>query len=228
MKYMQKTIVLSLGGSIIVPQEIDTAFLKKFISLIRSFVKKGYRFAIICGGGSVARNYQQAAKDIGESTNETLDWIGIEATKLNAFFLMKLFDRDAEEAIIYDPTRPLSFKKPIMIASGWKPGWSTDYDAILIAKQLKVGIVINMSNAKQVYTADPRKVNDAKPLSALSWKNYRKISGEKWVAGMNIPFDPIAAKEAEKSGIMVHIIGKDLSNFSKLLMGKKAKGTVIS
>ncbi len=225
---MDKPIVLSLGGSLIVPKEIDTSFLSSFVALIRKYTSKGFRFAIICGGGSTARHYQKAAEKIGKLRNEDLDWIGIEATKLNAYFLHKLFGKDALGLIVHDPSRPFDFAKNIVIASGWKPGRSTDYDAILIAKQLNAGMVVNMSNAEQVYSSDPKKNRNAKPIPFLSWKEYRKMVGNRWTAGMNLPFDPIAAKEAEGLGITVHIIGKNLSNFENLLNGKKAKGTVIS
>jgi uridylate kinase len=52
--------------------------------------------------------------------------------------------------------------------------------------------------------------------------------GDKWAPGMNTPFDPIAAKVAEKFNVNVHIIGKDLGNFENLLLGKKWVGTIIS
>ncbi len=225
---MVKTIVLSLGGSLIVPQEVDAVFLKQFVSLIKRYASKGYKFAIVCGGGSIARNYQQAASQVARLDNESLDWIGIEATKLNAFLLKQLFGPQAHDAIIYDPSKKISFKnKRVLIASGWKPGWSTDYDAILIAKQLKVDTVVNMSNVDYVYSSDPRKNKHAQPIAALSWKSYRKLSGSTWKAGMNLPFDPIAARAAEKGGIAVYIMGSDLANLERFLKGTQPKGTVI-
>ena len=51
-----KTIVISLGGSIVVPEEIDIKFLTEFKNMIERLIKKGYRFIIICGGGSIARD----------------------------------------------------------------------------------------------------------------------------------------------------------------------------
>jgi len=114
---MEKPIVLSLGGSLIAPKDIDARFLRQFIALVRAYAKRGCRFAIICGGGMTARKYQQAAKKIARLDNEALDWVGIEATRLNAFLLMKLFRGDAEEAIIYDPSRPFRFKKGITTPS---------------------------------------------------------------------------------------------------------------
>ena len=225
---MTKTIVISLGGSLIVPDDVDAIFLKQFLAMIHKFVKKGYKFALICGGGSIARRYMKAASSITKMDNETLDWIGIEATKMNAFFLKKLFGKHAHDTLIYDPTKKISFgNKHILIASGWKPGWSTDYDAVLIAKQLKIDTVVNMSNVDYVYSTDPKKNPHARPVAALSWKAYRKMSGNSWKAGMNLPFDPIAAKEAERAKIAVYIVGKDIANMQKLLEGRQPKGTVI-
>ncbi len=225
---MAKTIVLSLGGSLIVPDDVDHSFLRQFVSLIKRYVTKGCKFAIVCGGGSIARKYMQAALKVTKLDNEALDWIGIEATKMNAFLLKQLFGSHAHDAIIYDPNKKISFKnKHILIASGWKPGWSTDYDAVLIAKQLKVDTVVNMSNVDYVYSSDPRKNKHAQPIAALSWKSYRKMAGNRWKAGMNLPFDPIAAKAAEKGKIAAYIMGKNLANFENFLKGKQPKGTVI-
>jgi uridylate kinase len=225
---MPKTIVLSLGGSLIVPNDVDHMFLRQFVSLIRRYTKKGYKFAIICGGGSIARKYQQAALKVAKLDNDALDWIGIEATKMNAFLLRQLFGNHAHDAIIYDPSRKIAFGgKHVLIASGWKPGWSTDYDAILIAKQLKIDTVVNMSNIDYVYSSDPRKNRHANPIAALCWRHYRRMFSSTWKAGMNLPFDPIAAKAAEKGKIAVYIMGKNLSNFENFLKGKQPKGTVI-
>ena len=117
--------------------------------------------------------------------------------------------------------------KKVLIASGWIPGWSTDYDAVLLAKNFGVNEVINMSNVDYVYDKDPRKFKDAKKIERIRWTNYLKMTGTKWKAGMNVPFDPIAAKEARKSGISVSLIGKDLNNLKSLLDGKKFRGTLI-
>lgn len=224
---MEKTIVMSLGGSVIVPDSIDIGFLKDFKKTIEKYVGKGYKFAIYCGGGKIARDYQKAASGIAKLSNRELDWIGIHATVLNAEFVRSLFGNLAEELIARDPTQKIIFNKKALIAAGWKPGWSTDYDVVLLAKNLGAEMVINMSNVDYIYDKDPTKHKDAKKIEKISWKDYRKISGDKWEAGLNVPFDPIAAKEAEKSKIKVTIIGKNLENFEKVLDGKEFKGTLI-
>ncbi len=71
-----RKIVISLGGSLIVPDEIDSAFLKKFKEIILEHDEK---FVIICGGGSIARKYQKALTEINGDNQEAQDWIGISA-----------------------------------------------------------------------------------------------------------------------------------------------------
>lgn len=223
---MPKTIVLSLGGSLIFPEDLDKKFLADFKKVIEKYLKKNYRFVIICGGGKLARTFQEVASKGRRLGNGELDWLGIYATKINAHLVKSLFGNNAENFIASDPTKKAHFRK-VLVASGWKPGWSTDYDAVLFAKNFGSKEVINMSNVEYVYDRDPKKYPVAKKIEKMRWKDFRKLSGNKWKAGMNIPFDPIAAKEAQKSGIKVFIIGKDLNNLKNLLDGKKFKGTVI-
>jgi len=221
-----KTIIMSLGGSVIVPDNIDVGFLRNFKKTVEKFTNN-YKFVIYCGGGRTARNNQNAASKIVKLNNDDLDWLGIHATRLNAQMIKTLFGKLAEDIIVNDPTEKIKFKNKILVAAGWKPGWSTDYDTVLLAKNLKINTIINMSNINYVYTKDPKKFSDAKKIKNISWKDYRKISGNKWKAGLSKPFDPIAAKEAQKSGIKVIVIGKNLNNFKKILENKKFEGTII-
>ena len=224
---MEKTVVISLGGSVIVPDMIDVNFLKVFREVIAKYIKNGFRFVIYCGGGKTARDYQNAASEIVHLGNEDLDWLGIHTTRLNAHLLKTLFGDVAENKIVKDPTKKIKFTKKVLIATGWKPGWSTDYDAVLLAKNLKLKSVINMSNIDYIFEKDPRKFPDAKMIKKISWEDYRKISGDEWQAGLSMPFDPIAAKEAQKLRLKVFIIGNDLVNFQNLLDNREFEGTVI-
>ena len=224
---MPKIIVLSLGGSLICPSNFDFDFLKKFKQFIEKYIKKNHKFVIVCGGGKLARTFQETASKSSKLSNEDLDWLGIHATKINAYLVKSIFGNYAEDFIISNPTQKLNIKKNIIIASGWKPGWSTDYDAVLLAKNLDVKEIVNMSNIDYVYDKDPKKNKDAKKIEKITWQNYSKLINKKWKAGMNAPFDPIAAKEAKKSGIKVSIIGRDLKNLESILNGRKFKGTVI-
>jgi uridylate kinase len=223
-----KIIIISVGGSLIVPEDIDYKWLKKFKMIIEKYVAKKFKFIIITGGGKTARKYQNAAKEVSELTSDDLDWIGIHSTRLNAHLFRTIFRKIAHPKIIKDPTKKIEFKEKVLIASGWKPGFSTDYDAILLSKQFKIKKLINLTNIDYVYDKDPKNFKDAKIIKEIDWKSFRKIVGNKWSPGLNAPFDPIAAKESESIGMEVIIMnGKNLENLQKYLNKKEFIGTVI-
>lgn len=227
-KRKKEIVVISLGGSLMVPDHIDTDFLKSFRALILSYVKKGVRFVLICGGGKTARMYQDAASNVGNLRRDEVDWIGIHTTRLNAQLLHAIFITWVHPFIISNPTKPFRFTKNILIAAGWEPGCSTDYDAVLLAKAVGAKKLANLSNIDCVYNKDPRVSTDAHALPELSWKEYRKLIPEKWSPGLNAPFDPIASKLAESFGMEVAILnGKDVHTVRSYLDGKKCKGTII-
>jgi len=225
---MARTVMISLGGSIIVPDEIDAEFLKGFKKVIMDFVEKGNKAIIVCGGGKTCRRYQDAAAKVSNLRNEDLDWIGIHTTRLNAQLVKTLFLGIVNEKIIHNPNKKIEFKKKVLIASGWKPGWSTDYDAVRLAHNFNVKTLINISDVPYIYDKEPKNNHDARPIKDISWKNFRKMVGDKWDPGLNVPFGPIAAKEAEKLKIKVIIIGTDLENLKNLLEGEEFNGTIIN
>lgn len=225
---MGEIIVISLGGSIMVPGEINVGFLKGFRRLILDYIGQGKRFIIISGGGKTARKYMKAANDVGGLTREDLDWIGIHATRLNAHLLRTIFRDHSRQNIVKDPTEKIDFRENVLIAAGWKPGFSTDYDAVLLAKQFGVRTLINLSDIDYVCDKDPAKHKDAKPVKNMKWEDFRKMVGNEWDPGLNLPFDPVASKEAEKLGLRVVIMnGKNVKNLDSFLSGKGFRGTVI-
>lgn len=225
----KKLFVVSLGGSLINPGTVDTEFLKKFKSLILSRVKKGERFILITGGGKLAREYLAALSSTSKPTSDQLDWMGIFTTRLNAQLVRLMFGKLTNKQVIEDPNIKVNFKEKILVAGGWMPGRSTDDDAVRLAKAYGAGTVINLSNIDYVYTKDPRKFKDAEKIESISWKDFRKIVGNKWDPGKNLPFDPTAARLADSLNLKVIIAnGKNLSNLNNIFEGKKFIGTKIS
>jgi len=226
---MKKQIyIISLGGSLINPGEVDIDFINKFHKLILELLKQNKKFILITGGGALARKYQFALKEIGEHASDKIDWMGIYATRLNAQLTRLMFGKQANKNVIEDPNIKVTFKENILIAGGWMPGRSTDDDAVRLAKVYGATSVINLSNIDYVYTKDPRKFKDAKKIENISWKDFRKIIGDKWDPGKNVPFDPTAAKLAEKLKLKVVIAnGKNLSNLKNIISGKNFQGTTI-
>ncbi|TSC65976.1 MAG: uridylate kinase [Candidatus Doudnabacteria bacterium Gr01-1014_77] len=228
MKMAKKTFVLSLGGSVFVPDSIDIGFLKKFKVFIEQQIKKGHRFIVVAGGGATARKYRDAgAAVVHKMPIEDLDWLGIHATRLNAQLLRTIFRGTTYQKVIKDPTKKHNIKADLIIGAGYRPGNSTDYCAVLIAKNYGAKTVINLSNIDYVYTKDP-KLAGAKKIEKISWTEFRKIVGNKWDPGLHAPFDPIASKHAQENKLRVVVMnGKNFKNLENLLSGKKFKGTVI-
>lgn len=227
----KKTIIISLGGSLIVPNEIDWKFVKRFKAVIEEEIAKGYRFIIITGGGKTARKYIEAGAKVDGIDAEDKDWLGIHATRMNAHFIRTIFKKYAHPTINKNPYDLESFlkaKEPILVAAGYRPGNSTDYIAVLLAKQFGARKIANLSNIDYVCDKDPRKFKDAKKIKETSWSEFRKLIGDKWDPGANVPFDPVASKMAAKEGIEVAILnGNKMGNFKKYLDGEKFSGTTI-
>jgi uridylate kinase len=224
----KKTIVVSLGGSLIVPDGIAVDFLKDFISLIKVYIEKDFRFVLIAGGGKICRVYNKAVSEITSPSKEDLDWIGIATTKLNAELLRVSFGGLAYEKVITNPNEIPNTDKSIMIGSGWEPGCSSDNDAIIMAKNMNAKKVVNLSNIDFVYDSDPKINPNAQPIKEISWEDFREILPKEWNPGLNSPFDPIAAKHAQDLEIEVVIMnGKNIENLKNYLDGKEFVGTII-
>lgn len=228
------TKILSVGGSIVAPDYPDTEFITQFVSMITEFLSEhsGDRLILVIGGGGPARIYQKAFRDIAQTTeqNETdaADWLGIMATRLNAQLIKASFGKLCTDAVVTNPTATTEFSGRILVAAGWKPGFSTDNDAVLLAEQFNADTVVNLSNIEKVYTDDPRTNPDAQPLDTISWGDFRKMVGDEWIPGKNCPFDPIASKKAEALKLKVICAGgKNIANTKAILEGKNYVGTTI-
>ena len=219
-------IIISLGGSLIFPDALNLTYIKKFRKLILKHSNKFSTIGIIVGGGRLARKYQEAAKPF-KLNDYDLDMIGIMATRVNAELIRTIFANKAHKEVINNPSKKIKTNKKIIIGAGYKPGFSTDRDAVLLAKNLGCKRVVNLTNVDYVYDKDPRKYK-AEPLKELTWKEFIKIFGTKWTPGKNTPFDPIAAKDAKKYKIEVIVLnGHKLKNLENYLKGKNFNGTII-
>lgn len=223
----KETFIISLGGSLVAPDRVDLAFLNNFKKVILNNLN-GRRFCIYVGGGKIARVYQQALAEFG-ATNEDKDWAGIGVTRINAQIVKQVFNDLACPKVITDPTKKLNTKYDILVGGGWKPGRSTDYGSVLLAKGAKAKTVINLTNIDYVYDKDPSKFPDAKKIEEMRWSDFRKIVGSKWSPGLSSPFDPVASQVAEKLKLKVVIInGKNLERLEDFLNNKPFIGTIIN
>ena len=224
--------VISLGGSIVAPDGVDEQFLKDFVELMRGFIESDEkrRFIIVVGGGGPARSWQKVYRSISATSvkDEEADWIGIMATRLNAQLIKAVMGEWCTQEVVTDPTQVEPLFGRVLVAAGWKPGFSTDYDAVLLAERFQTPMVINLSNIEKVFTADPKKDPNAKALDKISWTDFKALVGDEWVPGINVPFDPVASRHAAKLGLkIVCAAGKNLENLKKILAGEEFVGTTI-
>ena len=223
---LKETIIISLGGSLVAPNEIDLDFLKSFKHALQKYLPQK-RFFILVGGGKICRVYQKALLEFGAKESDR-DWMGINITRLNAEVVKQVFAGDSYSKIITDPNEKIKTSKNIIVGAGWKPGWSTDYDAVLIAKNNKIKAIVNLTNVDYVYDKNPSQHPDARPLKEIDWKSLERIVGDKWSPGLNAPFDPRATKLAASLKLKVIMInGKNLERLEDFLNNKPFIGTTI-
>jgi uridylate kinase len=239
---MASVQVISLGGSIIAPDKVDVAFLRSFRKAVLEYLEQDAerRLILVCGGGGPAREYQGAYRavlsesgggggtDGAEADSEAQDWLGVAATRLNAELVRFLFQPYCPQPVVQDPTSISVFPGRVLVAGGWKPGFSSDYDAVLLARRFQADTLVNLSDVARIYSADPKTDPSARPLDRLRWAELQAMVGTSWEPGRKVPFDPIATAEAERAGLRVIVAaGRNIENFKKILAGKDFEGTVV-
>ena len=228
---MQKrVVVLSLGGSLIVPDKIDVSYLKKFRGVIKKNSKR-HKFIIVCGGGSVARKYIYALREIG--INETLQSMsGISATRTNARFMSYFFNQNPWKGIPQKMGEIRGYLKSQDIvfcgALEYKPHQTSDSTSAQIAEHFKA-VFVNLTDVSGLYTKNPKKFKDAKFIPEISWKNFNALANKmKYQPGQHFVLDQTAAKIIMQKRIITYIIGKDARQLDNLLNNRRFIGTKIS
>jgi len=226
----KKVVVISLGGSLIVPEQIDINFLEKFKKIINKHKNK-YDFVIVTGGGSIARKYIKALKLAGKSEH-LQSMAGIAVTRLNARFLTYIFGKDANEGVPHDmhQVKNLLIKNnPVFCgALRYAKHETSDGTSAKLARFFNTSF-INLTLVPGLYTSNPLENKDAKFIPKISWQKFNKrASKSRFKPGQHFVLDQSAARIILKHRIRTYILGKSLKNLDNLLSGKKFKGTIIS
>ena len=230
---MQKeVIVISLGGSLIIPNEVDIKFLKKFKEVIKKN-SKVYKFVIVCGGGSTARKYINALREF-KISNKLQSYAGISATRMNARFLTYFFGKDSNDSkgIPHDmkEVKSLLLKNDIVFCGAlrYAPNQTSDSTSARLANYLNCKF-INLTNVQGLYTSNPRKNKNAKFIPYISWNDFNKIASKiAFKPGQHFVLDQTAAKIIKKNKVPTYILGSDLQQLDNLLNKKSFIGTSIN
>ena len=225
----KRLIVLSLGGSLIIPNDVDSVYLNNFKKVIQKNTQK-YKFIIVCGGGSIARKYISALKK-AKINEKFQSFAGISTTRMNARFMNYFFNLDPVHGIPHTMgiLKKYAKKREVIFCGAleYKPHQTSDSTAAEIASHFKTTF-INLTNVPGLYNKNPKKFKNAKFIPKISWKKFLKLANQiKFKPGQHFVLDQTAASIIMKHKIPTYILGKNLKQLDNLLDNKKFKGTTI-
>lgn len=221
---MKEPIVISLGGSVMVPRGLNQSFIRQFVRTIK-IIAKARRVYIITGGGNTARSFVSDARSMGVRNIQSLHWIGVRACQLNAAILQAAFGLPWDS--LTDRSNVQRATGRIVIVAPSVPGATSDYGSVLVAKRVKAAVIFNMTNVDGVYTADPRISRHARRIDEITWSAFTKMFGRSVKPGMHVPFDPMASRLAARNRMSVVVIPDRLTNLQRAVSGQSFQGTVI-
>jgi uridylate kinase len=227
---MKNIVVISLGGSLIVPEKMNPEFLINFVKTLKKHYKT-HKFVIVCGGGAIARKYISALR-AEKKSNKELALAGIRATRMNARFVMQLFGKEANDSLpnsMKEVKNNLSKNSFVVCgALRYEKNSTSDSTAAQLANYLNTNL-INMTNVAGLFTSNPLTDKKAKLISKISWKNFHAIASKiKYSPGQHFVLDQKSSSMILKHKIKTFIIGGDLKNLSRVIEGKQFTGTTIS
>jgi len=221
-------VVVSIGGSILVPGDRDAEFISKLAEMLKE-VSKEVQLAIVCGGGKTARYYAGIAQELGGDTYQQ-DILGIAATRMNAQ-LLSLALGDMPDSVS-DNTRETAERAcsgKIAVMGGTVPGHTTDAVSAMVATDMKADRIVNGTSVDAVYTDDPRKNPDAKKIQSLTIDELGDIVYKEHGASKSSVFDPLGVKLAKENNIDILIIdGRNIVELKNAILGKPINGTKVN
>jgi len=228
----KEVIVISLGGSLIIPDGININFLEKFKkTLIKN--KRKYKFVVVCGGGKTARNYINGLPYLKSGKREFFQGLlGIASTRLNARFMTYIFGKQASRGIPHDmkEVKDLLRKNPVVFCGAlrYAKNETSDGTAAKLAHFFNSEF-INLTNVQGLYDKNPKKNKNAKFIPEISHKDfYKMVKKIEFKPGQHFVLDQNAAKIIKKYNITTFILGDDLKNLNAVLNNKHYIGTCIS
>ncbi len=223
------TIVLSLGGSILVPG-LDSPNIKPYISVLSQIARK-HRLFVVVGGGGEARRYISLARSLGVDEASS-DELGILVTRLNATLLIQALGDEAWPQVAESHTQALaaSVSGRIVVMGGVTPGQTTDAVAAVLAERSGASVFFNLTSVDGIYSADPKTDSSACRYDTITPDELLAIVAPQHAsAGMNTVMDIVAVKMVQRCGIPLIVLdGRDPQDLLKAVETGICRGTVVS
>ena len=219
-----ESIVISIGGSVLLSE--DAAFLKQVAKMLTA-VSSEYRLYIIVGGGKIACQYIATGRELGFS-EEILDEIGIDVTRLNAKLFSGLF-ANTNDKIPFTTDEASRMNNPLVIMGGTTPGHSTDMVGAELAEKVGARLFVIATNVDGIFDKDPHIHADAKQLQEMTIDTLIQTYGTGWSsAGKNMVVDGPALAIIKRSKLSTHVVnGKRLDQLEKAIRNQPFNGTKI-
>ena len=221
-------IVISLGGSIIIPDDRDGAFLKDLATMLRTFTDD-MEIYVVCGGGKVARYYINTGRELSVGEDQ-LDELGIYVTRLNARLLQLALKDLANDKVpvTIEEAAAQGRRGRVTVMGGTTPGHTTDGVSAALAERVGASRIVNATSVDGVYSADPRKFPEAKKYDRLTFDQLGRMMTSGHGAGNSHVFDPMGAEIVKRCRIPLFIVsGRDLQDMEDAIRGRGINGTMI-
>jgi len=193
-------VVLRIGGSIIATPPNPT-LTNQYTDLLRTLRERGHELAVVVGGGKIARDFIEYARNVGLSEQDQDD-LAISVSRLFAQLLARKLRQLAAEIV---PTSlpqaaKLLKEKKIVVMGGLRPGMTTDAVAAMLAEKVDADLLVKATDQEGIYTKDPSKHASAEKINTLSFNDLLGLFEEdKHKAGIHQILDPEAVRILQRS-----------------------------
>ena len=176
-----KRVLLKLSGEALANgsgEIYDIAFVDKVAAVLKECMDNGHEVAIVVGAGNIWRG-----RTGGEMDRTNADRMGMLATVINCICVKDALVRAGAKAVVMTavPMYPfaevysadaakeaLSSGKIVIFGAGMGvPFLSTDTAAAVRAAEIGADALLMAKNVDYLYTDDPRKNPDAKPIKSI-------------------------------------------------------------
>jgi uridylate kinase len=178
-------VLLKVSGEALLGAQsfgIDIQTVERIAADVKEAVSAGTQVCLVIGGGNIFRGIAGAANGIDRAT---ADYMGMLATIMNALAMQAALEREGVPTRVQSAIPMMSVCEPyirrrairhmekgrvvIFAAGTGNPFFTTDTAAALRAAEMNCEAMLKGTQVDGVYTADPKKVPDAKRFDTLSY-----------------------------------------------------------
>lgn len=178
--------LLKLSGEALAGERgfgLDFGAIKRLADEIQDVHTFGVQLGVVVGGGNIVRGIEASKQGMDRVS---ADYMGMLATVINSLALQEMLEQKSVETRVMTAIRMEELAEPyirrraqrhlekgrvLLFAGGTgNPFFSTDSAAVLRALEIEANVLIKATSVDGVYTADPKKVADAKFIPELTFQ----------------------------------------------------------